>query len=117
MSHPHYGWWGYAKHMIRRWPDRVNENEYAAVAAAIAETERMKTGADRMKVVRTVLLEGSRTLELVAMDIPCSERTAQRYHADFIRAVGKYFKCEGLYDPQEGKKEHVFLDKQTRRRR
>ena len=103
MSQPHYGWWSYAKHMIRRWPDRVNQNEYAAVAAAIAETERRKDGADRLKVVRAVLMEGSHTLEGVALTIPCSARTAQRWHGDFIRAVGKHFRCDGLFDPREEK--------------
>ena len=83
--------------MVRRWPDRVNENEYAAVAAAIAETERMSAGADRMKIATMVLLKGSHTLAGAALNIPCSERTAQRYHADFIRAVGKHFRCDGLW--------------------
>ena len=96
MSVPRYGWWGYAKHMIRRWPDRVNENEYAAIAAAIAETERMRTGADRLRVVGMVLMDGSHTLAGAALQIPVSERTAQRYHADFIRAVGRHFSCRGL---------------------
>ena len=97
MSGAHYGWWSYIKHMARRYPDRVNENERAAVAAAIAETERMKNGADRMKIVTMVLLEDSHTLEGAAQTIPCSEHTAQRWHADFIRAVAKHFKCDGLY--------------------
>lgn len=97
MSSPKYDWWSYAKHMIRRYPDRVNENEYAAVAAAIAETERRKGGADRLRVAQMVLIEGSHTLEGAALQIPCSQRTAQRYHADFIRAVGRHFRCDGLY--------------------
>ena len=97
MSSPRYGWWSYAKHMARRWPDRLNENEYAAVAAAIAETERRKDGAERLRLVQMVLLEGCCTLEGAALAIPCSERTAQRWHADFIRAVGKHFRCEGLW--------------------
>lgn len=96
MSSPRYGWWGYAKHMIRRYPDGVNENERAAVAAAIAETERMYAGGDRLKIAQMVLLDGSHTLAGAALQIPVSERTAQRYHADFIRCVGKHFKCDGL---------------------
>lgn len=96
MSSPRYGWWGYAKHMVRRWPDSLNENEYAAVQAAIAETEGRKGGADRLNIVRMVLMEGSCTLEGAALTIPCSTRQAQRYHADFLRCVGKHFKCSGL---------------------
>lgn len=82
--------------MIRRYPDAVNENERAAVEAAILETERMRSGADRLNIVRMVLLRGSHTLAGAALEIPCSERTAQRYHADFIRAVGRNFRCDGL---------------------
>lgn len=96
MSCPRYGWWGYAKHMIRRYPDRTNENETRAVAAAIAETERMYAGGDRLNIAKMVLLDGSHTLAGAALQIPVSERTAQRYHADFIRCVGKHFKCNGL---------------------
>lgn len=96
MSKPRYDWWGYAKHMIRRYPDRVNENERAAVEAALAQTERMRGGGDRLAIARMVLIEGSHTLNGAAREIPCSERTAQRYHADFIRAVGRSFRCDGL---------------------
>ena len=101
MSQPRYGWWGYAKHMIRRYPDAVNENERAAVEAALAETERMRGGEDRLKIARMVLLKGTHTLAGAALQIPCSERTAQRYHADFIRAVGRNFRCDGLLQPPE----------------
>ncbi len=96
MSQPQYGWWSYAKHMARRWPDGLNKSEYAAVANAIAETERCTDGADRMKIVRSVLLEGTHTLEGAALTVPCSERTAQRYHADFLHSVGRHFRCKRL---------------------
>lgn len=82
--------------MIRRYPDYTNENETRAVAAAIAETERMYAGSDRLKIARMVLLDGSHTLAGAALQIPVSERTAQRYHADFIRCVGKHFRCDSL---------------------
>lgn len=96
MGQPRYGWWGYAKHMIRRYPDHVTEDERAAVAAAIAETERMRDGEDRLKLVRMVLFQSSHTLAGASLKIPCSERTAQRYHGDFIRTVGKHFRCDSL---------------------
>lgn len=96
MSKPRYGWWSYMKYIIRHYPDHTNENETSAVAAAIAETERMSAGSDRLKIAKMVLLDGSHTLAGAALQIPVSERTAQRYHADFIRCVGKHFRCEGL---------------------
>ena len=96
MSRPRYGWWGYVKHMIRRYPDRVNEDERQAVEAALAETQRLPSGGERLAIAKMVLLQGSHTLAGAALLIPCSERTAQRYHADFIRAVGRNFRCNGL---------------------
>lgn len=82
--------------MIRRYPDRDNEDERRAVRLALEQTERMSNGSDRLKIARMVLLDGSHTLAGAALQIPCSERTAQRYHADFIRTVGRNFRCEGL---------------------
>ena len=96
MSVPKAGWWAYAKHMARRYPDRLNRDERRAVQLAIEETERMTAGRDRLKVVELVLFKGTHNLAGAAMRIPCSERTAQRYHADFLRAVGRNFKCDGL---------------------
>lgn len=96
MSKPRYGWWGYAKHMTRRYPDRVNENERAAVAAALAETERMRDGQERRRVIEMVLMKGTHNLPGAALQIPVSERTAQRWHGDFLHAVGRNFKCDSL---------------------
>jgi len=97
VSKPKYGWWAYAKHMIRRYPHAVNENERRAVEAAIAETERMGGGRDRLRVAELVLFKGTHSVAGAALQIPCGERTAQRYHGDFIRAVGKHFSCDGLW--------------------
>lgn len=99
MSRPRVGWWGYMKYIIRRYPGGGNEDEDRAVAEAIAETERMRAGRDRLQVARMVLMEGSHTLEGAALQIPISPRTAQRYHADFIRCVGRHFRCSGLEYP------------------
>ena len=96
MSKSGCGWWSYAKYMTRHWPNGLRKNERTAVAAAMAETERLKDGAARLKVVRLVLMEGSHTLEGAALAIPCSHHTAQRYHADFLYSVGRHFKCNGL---------------------
>ncbi len=96
MSYPRCGWWSYVKHMLRRWPDQVNKDEYAAIQAAIAETGRLKTGGDRMALVDLVLITGSHTLVGAALQLSFSEHTAQRYHADFIRCVGKHFRCRSL---------------------
>ena len=51
MSKPRYRWWGYAKAMLRAYPDGVTTEERTAIESAIEETNRLVDGADRMKVV------------------------------------------------------------------
>ena len=105
MSKPRYDWWSYIKATIRRYPSLkyadvsgISLCEKEAVEAAIATTERMKNGMDRLAVVDMVFWKQTHTLSRAAMMIPCSERTAQQWHADFIRLVAENFKCDGLID-------------------
>ena len=97
MSHPRYDWWGYAKSMIKRYPDKNTENERQAVDRAIAQTKEMENGSDRMAVVRMVLIKKTHTIAGAALQIHCCERNAQQWHADFIRLVAKEFECHGLF--------------------
>lgn len=96
MSKPKYQWWGYAKSMIRRYPNKVNPDESRAVSAAILETQAMPTGAVRMEVVKLVLMNGTHDIEGAAIACNVSPMTARYYHTDFIRAVGKHFSCRSL---------------------
>lgn len=105
MSKPRYDWWGYVKAIIRRYPSLKDAEvsgislcEKEAVEAAIAATERMQNGRHRMAVVNMVFWKKTHTLSGAALMIPCSERTAQQWHADFIRLVAENFKCDGLID-------------------
>lgn len=95
MSRPHYGWWGYVKDIIRRYPSAVTPREYEAVRAAIEQTERMSNGYDRLKIVDLVFWKRTHTLPGSALLVPCSERAAQRWHAEFIKTVARNF---GLLD-------------------
>ena len=107
MSKPRYDWWGYAKAVIRRYPalraelqerqcpamairelPAQRQREYEAVRKAIESTERMPGGRDRIKIIDLVFWRRSHTLEGAALTIPCSYRTARRYHEEFIRIVG-----------------------------
>lgn len=72
---------------IRELPTQ-KQREYEAVRKAIEATERMPGGRDRIKVIDLVFWRRSHTLEGAALTIPCSYRTAQRYHEEFIRQVG-----------------------------
>lgn len=92
------------KYIVRHYPGEVSDDEARAVRAAIGETERMCAGRDRLEIIRMVLLEGTHTLAGAALQIPISERTAQRYHADFIRCVGRHFHCDGLFTPPRRQK-------------
>ena len=96
MSSPKYDWWGYAKSMIRRYPNRVTPDEKRAVEAAIVETQSMRTGTVRMDIVRKVLFSGTHNLDGAAIACNVSYRTARNYHTDFIRTVGKHFSCRSL---------------------
>lgn len=134
MSRPRYGWWGYVKDMIRRYPSLKEEyadlhtqtvtpsysglpgggnasrateqiavrelpsnkqREYEAVKRAIAATERMTASRDRLKIIKLVFWDRSHTLDGAARMIPCSYRTARRYHSEFIMAAAS---CYGLLD-------------------
>ena len=134
MSRPRYGWWGYVKDMIRRYPPlkeeyadlhtqmvtpcytsisgggsasrateliavrelpHTKQREYEAVRRAIAATERMSASRDRIKVIELVFWKRSHTLDGAALMIPCSYRTARRYHSEFIMMVAS---CYGLLD-------------------
>lgn len=78
---------------------RLNKTERAeqrAVEAAIVETEAMPSGKERLMVVDLVLWKGTHTLDGAAVEAHCGGRTAQRYSADFIRAVARNFQCRGL---------------------
>ncbi len=96
MSKPRHHWWGYVKSMIRRYPDHDNEDERAAVRAAIEQTEHMSNGRDRLKIVDMVLRKKTHTLEGAAHQIPCHYETARHWHTDFIKAVARNFNCRGL---------------------
>lgn len=103
MSRPHYGWWGYVKDIIRRYPSMrgkpltgVALREYEAVQTAIEQTERMSNGHNRLKVVELVFWKQTHYISGAALQIPCSEKTAKRYHADFIKAVAQNFRCDSL---------------------
>lgn len=96
MSKPRFGWWSYVKDMIRRYPDRTNDDETKAVAVAIEDTERLLDGDDRMKLIRMVFLKKTHTLQGAALNVPCSYETAKIWTQQFIRLVAKSFSCGSL---------------------
>lgn len=102
MSKPRYSWWGYVKAIIRQYdPDREQELnrvsllENIAVRKAVNETRAMQDGEERLKFIRLVFWDKTRTLEGAAMAVNCSDRTARRWHTDFIKCVARNY---GLLD-------------------
>ena len=98
MSKPKDKWWGYVKNMIRSYPyikgkpvQGVLLKEREAVEAALEETGKLLDGEERLKVVDLVFFRKTNTLEGAALAVPCSDRTARRWHADFIRCVARKY--------------------------
>ena len=69
--------------------------ERQAIEAAVSQTLALPDGDARMKVIGLVFFQQTHTLEGAAMMVPCSERTARRWHTDFIKLVAKLY---GLAD-------------------
>lgn len=105
MSRPRYGWWGYVKSMVRLYPERRGQaltgtalREFEAVRAAIEQTERMRNGHDRLKVIDLVFWKRTCDLKHAGLYVRYSENTVQNWHADFIKAVAQNFHCNSLLD-------------------
>lgn len=137
MSKPRYGWWAYAKYMIRVYPEhkkelsqlhgqsvtqgysqiskttgtnrstentalrtlpRAKQAEYDAVSQAIQKTMLLRTGQERLKLIDMVFWKQSHNLEGSGYELGYSDRTARRFHRDFIFLVGLY---RGLADVED----------------
>lgn len=79
---------------VRELPS-TKQREYEAVHMAIATTEQYSNGRSRLAIIRMVLWDRQYTLEGAALQIPCSYRTARRWHTEFVSMVASYY---GLMD-------------------
>lgn len=73
----------------------VAAREYEAVRSAIARTNAMRDGAERMRLIDAVFWRRTHTLQGAALACHVSYITAARWHGEFIRLVGYNF---GLID-------------------
>lgn len=69
---------------------KPRQAELDAVKKAVAETERLQTGNDRMRLVQLVFWKQSHTLQGAAMMVNISYDTAVHYHGYFIMLVAYY---------------------------
>ena len=91
MSKPRYIWWGYVKALIRaagnprsRKYGYLSEAEIAAFQSVWESTDQ-----ERQRLAAMVLIRQSHTIPGAALKLHISERTAQRWHAEFICAVAQ----------------------------
>ena len=63
--------------------------EYAAVADTIDTTRALPAGAKRIEVIRLMYWGRTHNLLGAALAVHVSERTARRWHGEFVRSVGK----------------------------
>jgi len=82
---------------VRSLGGRWRRNEYEAVVQAIAMTARLPDGQWRLRLIELMYFNRHRryTLPGAAMECNVSERTAVRWHGEFIRLVASYM---GLCD-------------------
>lgn len=69
--------------------------ENNAVRKAVSGTAHLQDGEERLKFIRLVFWDKTHTLEGAAMEANCSDRTARRWHTDFIKCVARNY---GLLD-------------------
>ena len=76
----------------------IQQKEFEAVHKAVEKTIRTPNGKDKIKLIELVYWRQSHTLMGAAMQIPCADVTAWRWHGEFIREVAKNF---GLMDEDD----------------
>lgn len=70
---------------------RTVDREVEAVRRAIEETENMKTGDLRLRIIDLVYWKQSHTLQGACDAVYVSYDTGKTYQGDFIRCVARYF--------------------------
>ena len=66
--------------------------EFYGVRAALIETAGLKDGPERLQIIGAVFFKGTHTLSGAAALCHVSERTARRWHGDFIRLTASHMK-------------------------
>ena len=104
------GWWGYMKYIVRKYgsgrepASDLERREMEAVRRAVDETLRSSSGKTRIEMVELVFWRQSHTLTGAALKLHLSERTAQRWHQEFIRCVAAEFFADPTLREDYGKK-------------
>lgn len=69
----------------------VQQKEFESMEAALRLTLSLKDGNERIKLIDLIFWKRSHTLAGAAMKCNVSERTARRWHTDFIKCVAGFY--------------------------
>lgn len=96
MSRPRYWWDGTVKKAVRMYYRGGLDADTAqgavmriAIDRAMEATEKVSDGRDRMRVIEALYRDGLNNIAFAADVVHVSERTAQRWVAEFVRSVGR----------------------------
>ena len=90
-------WFDYMKHCVKKYsPDaspgsRLEEKELEAVSRAIEQTKALRTGAQRMELLRLAYWTKGGNLYNAADHLDIDRNTARAWSRGFIRAVARNF--------------------------
>lgn len=107
------GWWSYMKWCIRKYDSvipavaktELERKELEAVRSAVEKTSVMSSGQERIALVQMVFWTRSHNVPGAAIALHISERTALRWHGDFIKLVATEFFGEDMLKETKRKEE------------
>ena len=91
------GWFDYMKHCVKKYnPDaspgsRLEEKELEAVSRAVEQTKALRTGAQRMELLRLAYWTPGSSLYAAADQLDIDRDTARTWSRGFIYAVARNF--------------------------
>lgn len=90
MSKPRYKWWGYARAMIRAYPEHCNDNEREAVREALQALENYPMPETR-KLLVTLYFFRKKPISAAAAALHLQRSIAEAWLCDFIHDVWDKF--------------------------
>lgn len=83
MSKPRYKWWGYARAMIRAYPERCNDNEREAVYEALQKLEDYPMPEVRRQLIAQYF-SCKKPISVAADELHLQRSVAEAWLCDFI---------------------------------
>lgn len=70
---------------------QTEQKEYEAVEGAIKQTREKENGEEVLKMIRLVYWDRSHTIYGASRELSISEKTAKRWHGEFIKIIAKIY--------------------------